>query len=309
MALPWLIGGAIVGGIALVSKLSSGSGGDDYHDDDEEEVRRRAARERKNRELRERLDTLIHLVREEGEQRGPIFQQQLESNFKVEYEDQPYAGNLDNDGYLNKSYDSLYCHLDSEEREILSDEQSARLETFLSFYNVEEMEATSSYSDMVVEDTESLKIIESLKYERLPQLMDLYEELGGSSKDLEYLEADFEKLEAFEQGDYSALEEVGRKDRDFSGLAKNFHNILSSHINSHLGSHLDNHLGIHSDNQNDNFQGNYIREGSSKANLVDRFKDIQDIQDIQDINDVNDVNKDLNVAINELLNSLSKLKK
>lgn len=299
MALPWLIGGAIVGGIALVSKLASGSDGDDDYDD-EEEVRRRAARDRKNRELTERLDALVHLVKEEGEKQAPIFQRQLESNFKVVYKYQPYAGSIDNDGFLNKSYDSLCCHIDSKEQEILSDEQRERLEAFLTFYNVEEMKVTQAYSYRAMEDATYHRMIESLKDECLPQLIDLYMDLGGSDKDLEHLVEDFEKIDAFERGP------VIEKEEGWSSALNYFDKVIDDR----------------SDHQNDKFQGEYIIE-SSLDRIFKNFKDIdlKDVQDakevkeakdpnyIKDIKGIKDINKSVNAAINELLESLDELKK
>ncbi|MCU8005450.1 MULTISPECIES: hypothetical protein [unclassified Shewanella] len=100
MALPWLIGAAVVAlGAAAVSAFSddsdSGSGG---NGDEERRRRERAEQERKARAHKEKLESMKEAFVQEGMQRANDLQQSLEGQIKVILlGDKPFKAILDND--------------------------------------------------------------------------------------------------------------------------------------------------------------------------------------------------------------------
>lgn len=102
MALPWLIGGLIVGGAALAAKAFSNDG--DYNDggnDDEEERRRRAEEQRRAQEKEEQLSSIQSSVKSRGEISSLSLQAMLIEMFHVTYNsDRKFQAILEDDGNL-----------------------------------------------------------------------------------------------------------------------------------------------------------------------------------------------------------------
>ncbi|WP_283629113.1 hypothetical protein [Shewanella baltica] len=100
MALPWLIGAAVVAlGAAAVSAFSddsdSGSGG---NGDEERRRRERAEQERKARAHKEKLESMKEAFVQEGMQRANELQQSLDGQIKVILlGDKPFKAILDDD--------------------------------------------------------------------------------------------------------------------------------------------------------------------------------------------------------------------
>ncbi|ASK69276.1 hypothetical protein CF168_10560 [Shewanella bicestrii] len=100
MALPWLIGAAVVAlGAAAVSAFSddsdSGSGG---NDDEERRRRERAEQERKARAHKEKLESMKEAFVHEGMQKADDLQQSLDGQIKVlMLGDKPFKATIDDD--------------------------------------------------------------------------------------------------------------------------------------------------------------------------------------------------------------------
>lgn len=90
MALPWLIGAAVLGIGAYLSSSSSAENSSNGNGDDEERRRReRVERERREREQEEERNSIREAFKKEGEQRTADFQQILSGWVNVHYESQP----------------------------------------------------------------------------------------------------------------------------------------------------------------------------------------------------------------------------
>ncbi|KZX37361.1 MULTISPECIES: hypothetical protein [Wohlfahrtiimonas] len=105
MALPWLIGGLIVGGAALAAKAFSNDGDDnDGGDDDDEERRRRRRRaeeQRRAQEKEEQLSSIQSSVKSHGEISSLALQAMLIEMFHVTYNsDRKFQAILEDDGNL-----------------------------------------------------------------------------------------------------------------------------------------------------------------------------------------------------------------
>lgn len=182
MALPWIIGGLIVGGIAVASKLSSSDNGNDYdHDDNdyEEEERRRAARERKKRALDQKIESLMSEVKAEGERRASIFQADLSPVLEVEYSSyRPYAGEIDEAGDLDQTYDSMMQYeLDPY---FVPEKTQDNLERFVELYHVQTLKAAPYLAKMQARLT-SMREECALLADKHSALRALYESLGGDA--------------------------------------------------------------------------------------------------------------------------------
>lgn len=104
MALPWLIGAAVVAlGAAAVSAFSddsdSGSGG---NGDEERRRRERAEQERKARAHKEKLESMKEAFVQEGMQRANELKQSLDGQIKVILlGDKPFKAILDDEEFHN----------------------------------------------------------------------------------------------------------------------------------------------------------------------------------------------------------------
>lgn len=182
MALPWLIGGLIVGGIAVAAKLSSDNDSGGYDDDDndyEEEERRRAARERKKRALDQKIESLMSEVKAEGERRASMFQADLSPVLEVEYSSyRPYAGEIDEAGDLDQTYDSMMQYeLDPE---FVPEKTQDNLERFVELYHVQTLKAAPHFAKMQARLT-SMREACVLLAEKHSALLALYESLDGDA--------------------------------------------------------------------------------------------------------------------------------
>lgn len=152
MALPWLIGGAVLAGAALVGKaLSSGDDDDDYENDNGEEERRRreAERERKEREKREKKEAIYNSVMKEGDEQSVLFQEMLFGVVEVSYDTStPFKYQIDEDEYID----------DPELRDLLKSlsDSTKILEMSLN------KSAISSLSDLEILDACTLSNLEKL---------------------------------------------------------------------------------------------------------------------------------------------------
>ncbi len=222
MALPWLIGGAIVGGIALASKLSGGSSNNnnDYDNDREDEIRRQAEKERKKRSLTERLESISSEVELEGKQRAVVFQNHLDGSLNVKYDDYDvFAATLNSRGELNEKDDSLEEYIDFDE-DILPCDTQDNLESFVSLYNVDNITPSSDFQEILKSQAFYQDTIAKLD-ERLEDLLSLHETIADSDDDFEHLEDQWDRIDDFREEGFSFSEEVnGDLLFDFSDEAK-----------------------------------------------------------------------------------------
>lgn len=90
MALPWIIGAAVLGIGALIASSGDDNSSSNNNGDDEERRRReRAERERREREANEQRESIKETLLAEGEKRSADFQQLLSDWFNAEYQSQP----------------------------------------------------------------------------------------------------------------------------------------------------------------------------------------------------------------------------
>lgn len=90
MALPWLIGAAVLGVGALIASASSDDDSSNGNGDDEERRRReRAERERREREQQEERDSIKAALIKEGEERRADFEHTLTGWVDVAWQSQP----------------------------------------------------------------------------------------------------------------------------------------------------------------------------------------------------------------------------
>ncbi len=180
MALPWIIGGLVVGGIAVAAKLSNSSDGGDYdydNNDYEEEERRRAARERKKRALDQKIESLMADVSVEGARRASVLQADLSPMIEVEYSSyRPYAGEMDEDGDIDQTYSSMMQY--DLEPEFVPEAVQENLERFIDLYNVQSLEATPYFANMQARLTSIREELQVLS-EKRSALLALYESLNG----------------------------------------------------------------------------------------------------------------------------------
>jgi hypothetical protein len=137
MALPWLIGAAVVAlGAAAVSAFSddsdSGSGGNG----DEERRREQAEQERKARAHKEKLECIKDEFVQEGMQRSHELQQSLDGKITVTLlGDKPFKATLDEDEEF-KNPVSPTC-VEVYDLQFLPQETQERLVKFESLYDME----------------------------------------------------------------------------------------------------------------------------------------------------------------------------
>ncbi|MGU5638077.1 hypothetical protein ACV1DV_21410 [Aeromonas veronii] len=136
MALPWLIGGAILGLGALLA-----SSDDDDDDDEEQRRRERAAHERAERERAERTRIeLRQTAQAEFKQYGnnyvEDFSQALEGWVKVTYALSPYQVVLNDAGEL-RTPDVTPSFVSDYELDFLSNTTQKNLHHFETFYDIE----------------------------------------------------------------------------------------------------------------------------------------------------------------------------
>jgi len=138
MALPWLIGAAVVAlGAAAVSALSddnnSGSGG---NDDEERRRRERAEQERKARAHKEKLESMKEAFVHEGMQRADDLQQSLEGQIKViMLGDKPFKATIDDDSEYQNMVSPTYVEV--YDLQFLPQETQDYLVKLESLYDVE----------------------------------------------------------------------------------------------------------------------------------------------------------------------------
>lgn len=111
MALPWLIGAAVIGlGTALVSALSDDDKSSNNNGDDEEQRKReQAERERRVRERREKKTAAMAEFSQQGETLAADFQQALHEIIDVTWLEKPaFKAILNEDGSQNKRFIGEY---------------------------------------------------------------------------------------------------------------------------------------------------------------------------------------------------------
>lgn len=145
MALPWLIGGAIVGGIALVGAAlsdneESSSGGSNNDDEEERRLRKEAEEKRKQLEKTKAREQLTQTIIQRGNEEAKIFQSLLSSVITLEYQDStPFLYGQED----RQKLDHLTVHNDIVIAQSfygltdISEETLENLETLLSLYEVE----------------------------------------------------------------------------------------------------------------------------------------------------------------------------
>lgn len=155
MAIPWLIGGLIVGGAALAAKALSS---DDDGDDGKEERRRRreAERKRKEREQAEKKQAIEDNIQDEGDRKSTEFKQILNGVVDVSYDSKkPFKYEITEDnssddselGDLMRSLNDSVREMDESMKrfavsslsnlEILDSKTIANLGVFTQLYHVE----------------------------------------------------------------------------------------------------------------------------------------------------------------------------
>ncbi|WP_351019357.1 hypothetical protein [Shewanella sp. AC91-MNA-CIBAN-0169] len=138
MALPWLIGAAVVAlGAAAVSAFSddsdSGSGG---NGDEERRRRERAEQERKARAHKEKLESMKEAFVQEGMQRANELQQSLDGQIKVILlGDKPFKAILDDDEEFHNPVSPTYVEV--YDLQFLPQETQDYLVKLESLYDVE----------------------------------------------------------------------------------------------------------------------------------------------------------------------------
>lgn len=167
MALPWLIGGLIVGGAALVTKALSDNDGDDGDDGEEERRRRRrrAEEERRANEREEQLCSIKSSVKSRGEESSTVFTQMLSEMFHVTYSsDRKFQAILEDDGNLRINTVAPL------KLEGLDSSTLKNLQRFKMYYNVD-VAPSSRLSDIQKELADKQQQLQELQ-EYYSQLMD-----------------------------------------------------------------------------------------------------------------------------------------
>ena len=154
MALPWLIGAAVLGVGALIASASSDDDSSNGNGDDEERQRReRAERERREREKQEERQSIKAALQNEGAQRAADFKQTLSGWVEVNYLSQaPFKAGVLQTG---KQYKRVVAEhfVDREELSMLDRKTCLNLNEFEACYNVE-LSMTDTFEDIADEMTE-----------------------------------------------------------------------------------------------------------------------------------------------------------
>lgn len=163
MAIPWLIGAAVLGVGALLASSSSddnssnGNGGDD-----ERRRREQAERERRERERQEERQSIRIALQKEGEMRGADFQNTLSGWVTAEYQSQkPFKAAILQSG---KQYKRVVAEhfTDSHQLYLLNKETCENLKEFETWYDVE-LTMTEIFHDAVDEITDNQKELQLLQ--------------------------------------------------------------------------------------------------------------------------------------------------
>jgi hypothetical protein len=154
MALPWLIGAAVLGVGALIASASSDDNSSSGNGDDEERKRReRAERERREREKQEERQSIKAALKNEGAQRAADFKQTLSGWVEVNYHSPaPFKAGILQTG---KQYKRVVAEhfVDREELSMLESKTRLNLNEFEACYDVE-LTMTDAFEEIAAEMTE-----------------------------------------------------------------------------------------------------------------------------------------------------------
>ncbi|MCU6668323.1 hypothetical protein M8013_06080 [Enterobacteriaceae bacterium H4N4] len=154
MALPWLIGAAVLGVGALIAAASSDDDSSNGNGDDEERKRReRAERERREREQQEERKSIKAALKSEGARRAADFTQTLSGWVEVNYQSPaPFKAAILQTG---KQYKRVVAEhfVDKEELSMLDSKTRQNLNEFEACYDVT-LTMTDAFEDVADEMTE-----------------------------------------------------------------------------------------------------------------------------------------------------------
>ncbi len=173
MALPWLIGAAVLGVGALLASSSSDDSSNGNGDDEERRRQERAERERREREQQEERVSIKAALTKEGEQRGADFQQTLSDWVNVRYQSQPpFKAAILQTG---KHYKRIVAEnfIDSHELCLLDARTRENLNEFEACYDVE-LTMTENFYDAIDEMADYQEKLQELQdyrsqFERIRQ--------------------------------------------------------------------------------------------------------------------------------------------
>lgn len=173
MALPWLIGAAVLGIGALIASSSDDDSSNGNGDDEERRRRERAERERREREQQEERQSIKAALKKEGEQRTADFEQTLSGWVNVHYQSKPpFKASILPTG---KQYKRVVAEnfTESHELYLLNTKTRENLDEFEACYDVE-LTMTETFHDTVDEMTdcqEQLQLLQDYRnqFERIRQ--------------------------------------------------------------------------------------------------------------------------------------------
>ena len=137
MALPWLIGAAVLGIGALITSSGNDNSSSNNNGDDEERRRReRAEREHRERAANEQRESIKNTLLAEGEKRSADFQQLLSGWFNAEYQSQqPFKAKILATGTQYKRIVAEY-YADAQPLSLLYEKTRENLNEFEACYDV-----------------------------------------------------------------------------------------------------------------------------------------------------------------------------
>ncbi|HDT6544430.1 TPA: hypothetical protein QFT03_001362 [Kluyvera ascorbata] len=148
MALPWLIGAAVLGIGAIIASSGDDSSSNNNGDDEERRRRERAERERREREINEQRQTIKETLLNEGEKRSADFQQLLSGCFNAEYQSQPpFKAKILETGTQYKRIIAEY-YTDAQQLSLLYEKTRENLNEFEACYDVK-LSMTADLSEKV----------------------------------------------------------------------------------------------------------------------------------------------------------------
>lgn len=177
MALPWLIGAAVLGiGAAIASSLSDESSNGNS-DDEERSRRERAEQKRRDREQQKLRNSIKAAFSQEGKQRANDFQQLLSGWVNVNYQSQPAfkAAILQTGKQHTRTIEKYFT--DTNELHFLNATTRKNLQAFEECYEVE-LTMTETLHETVNELVDCEKQLQVLRgYRR--QFERIYQQLRG----------------------------------------------------------------------------------------------------------------------------------
>lgn len=173
MALPWLIGAAVLGVGALIASSSRDDSSNNNGDDEERKRRERAERERREREKKEEREAIKVSLRTTGALRAEDFKQALSGWVDVDYlSTTPFKANVLATG---KQYQRIVAEhfTDSHELVLLDKKTRDNLNAYETCYDVQ-LTMTENFYDTVDELMDCQDQLETLQdyreqFERIRQ--------------------------------------------------------------------------------------------------------------------------------------------